>query len=187
MEALLTSFIAAALGELGDKTQLLVIALAAHYRRPGTILIALLAAALANSLIAALGGTLVHDMITLRAISLLLAVALLYAGIIGLMTPRHIDVPHWKAPVFLVAAISLFAAEFGDKTQFLTFALAAKFDSLSLAALGATGGVVAANIPAVILGERLGKMMPLKAIRITAAAIFILLGFILAMSSLRLT
>jgi putative Ca2+/H+ antiporter (TMEM165/GDT1 family) len=187
LDALLTCFVAAALGEWGDKTQLLVIALAVRYRRPLPILAGVFAAALANSLIAAFGGTLVHSMITLRAISLLVALALVFAGVAGLIRPKPYESAGTsRAGPFLVAAASFFVLEFGDKTQFLTFALAAQFNAFALAAAGATAGILAASVPAALLGDRLAKAAPLKAIRLGLGTFFLLVGLIVGVNALRL-
>jgi len=187
LDALLASFVAAALGEWGDKTQLLIIALAARYRRPLPILAGVLAAALANSLIAAFGGAIVHDMVPLRGLALLVALALVFAGVAGLIrsTPYKTDESSRAGP-FLVAAASFFVLEFGDKTQFLTFALAARFDSSALAAAGATAGIMAASVPAALLGETLAKSAPLKGIRIGLGALFLAIGAFVAVNALRL-
>lgn len=187
MDALLTSFVAAALGEWGDKTQLLVIALAIRYRRPLPILAGVLVAALANSLVAAFGGVLVHSMITLRAISLLVALALVFAGVAGLIRPKPYESAGTsRAGPFLVAAAAFFVLEFGDKTQFLTFALAAQFNALALAAAGATAGVMVSSLPAALLGEKLAKAAPLKGIRIGLGIFFLLIGLIVGVNALRL-
>lgn len=189
MDALLTTFIAAALAEFGDKTQLLVIAIAARYRKAGAVLLGVAVAALANNLIAAFGGTLVNGMITLRAISLLVAVALLFAGVAALIpqkSPAGMGA-NWKTGPFLTAAVCFFLLEFGDKTQFLTFAFAAQYNSLALAAAGATAGIVVANAPAAILAEGSRGLFRLKPLRLGIASIFLLIGFIVAVSALRLT
>jgi putative Ca2+/H+ antiporter (TMEM165/GDT1 family) len=187
LDALLTSFVAAALGEWGDKTQLLLIALAVRYRRPLPILAGIFVAALANSLIAAFGGVLVHSMITLRATSLLVALALVFAGVAGLIRPRPYESAGTsRAGPFLVAAASFFVLEFGDKTQFLTFALAAQFNAFALAAAGATAGVMASSLPAALLGDRLARAVPLKGLRIALGALFLAIGLFVGISALRL-
>jgi putative Ca2+/H+ antiporter (TMEM165/GDT1 family) len=187
LEPLLTTLIAAGLAEWGDKTQLLVIAFAARYRRPGPILLGVALAALANSLLAAFAGTLIHNMITLRAISLLLALALLSAGAAGLWRakPRAMG-ETWKTGPFLTTAACFFLLEFGDKTQLVTAALAAQYNAFALAACGATAGVVAANLPAALLGDALAKAVPLRTIRIVIGCLFLLTGFVVAISALRL-
>jgi putative Ca2+/H+ antiporter (TMEM165/GDT1 family) len=187
LEALLPAFIAAALAEWGDKTQLVVIALAVRYGRPGPLLIGVALGALAGSLLAGLGGTLVHGTVTLRALSLLLGVALIFAGASGFFARKT---PAFAAslagpPVF-AAALGIFLAEFGDRTQFITFAIAAQYDSMLLAACGATAGVVAASVPAVLLGPKLKAVVPLRALRIGAGALFLLVGLIVALNALRL-
>lgn len=187
MDALLTSFVAAALGEWGDKTQLLVIALAVRYRRPLPILAGILVAALANSLIAAFGGALVHAMITPRAASLLIALALVFAGVAGLIRPKAYESAGTsRAGPFLVAAASFFVLEFGDKTQFLTFAFAVQFNAFALAAAGATAGIMVSNLPAALLGDALAKTAPLKGIRIGLGALFLAIGLVVGVSALRL-
>lgn len=187
MEALLFSFVAAALGEWGDKTQLLVIALAVRYRRPLPILAGIFVAALANSLIAAFGGAIVNALITPRAASLLVALALVFAGVAGLIRPKAYESAGTsRAGPFLVAAASFFVLEFGDKTQFLTFAVAAQFNAFALAAAGATAGVLISSVPAVLLGDGLAKAAPLKGIRIGLGALFLAIGLIVGINALRL-
>jgi putative Ca2+/H+ antiporter (TMEM165/GDT1 family) len=187
MEALLTSFLAAALAEWGDKTQLFVVALAVRYRAPLPILAGVVLAASANALIAALGGVLVHDLILIRAISLLLAVALVFAGVSGLIVTRPPALgERWKSGPFLTAAGGFFLVEFGDKTQFLTGAIAAQYDSLLLAAAGAAAGVALSSAPAALLGDRMEKLLPVRALRIGIAALFLFVGFVVAVSALRL-
>jgi len=187
LDALLASFVVAALGEWGDKTQLLVIALAVRYRRPLPILAGIFVAALANSLIAAFGGLLVHDMITLRAISLLIALALVFAGVAGLIRPKpYQSAGTSSAGPFLVAAASFFVLEFGDKTQFLTFALAAQYNAFALAAAGATAGVMASSVPAALLGDGLAKAVPLKGVRIGLGLLFLAIGLLVGLNALRL-
>ncbi|MDP8994528.1 MAG: TMEM165/GDT1 family protein [Pseudomonadota bacterium] len=187
MDALLTTFVAAALAEWGDRTQLFVILLAGRFANPKAILAGLVVAALANSLIAAVGGGLVHDLVNLRALSLLVALALLMAGIGSLIRRRPPAMAaRWRTGAFVTAALALFLLEFGDKTQFLTFALAARFDSIALASAGATFGILVANAPAAVLGEALGKTLPVQPIRWGIAALFLIGGFWVAVSALEL-
>ena len=187
MEPLLTTFVATALAQFGDKTQLLVMALAAVYARPAAIIAGLAVASLASSLIAATAGILIHDAITLRAAALLVALALLYAGATGVMTPAPPQpLAQGRTPAFLAALLYLLASEMGHKSQFLTFALAARFDSLLLAGFGAAAGIVAANVPAALLGHVLAERMPLRALRTAAAVLFLIGGAIVALNALRL-
>ena len=166
---------------------MLLIAFAVRYRRPLPILLGAAVGALANSLIAATGGVLVHDLINLRAASLLVALALAFAGVaafIGAKKPEMAET--WKTGPFLTTAVCFFLLEFGDKTQFLTFALAAQFDAFALATAGATAGIVAAGAPAAILGDRLSALVPLKAIRLGLGILFLIIGFVIAINALRL-
>ncbi len=188
MDALLTTFLAALLAEVGDKTQLLVLALAVRYQRPVPVLLGVAAAAVANNLIAAIGGVVIHGLITLRAISLLVAIALVFAGVAGLIRQRDESEmgSTWKTGPFITTTSCFFLLEFGDKTQFLTVALSAQYNALMLAAAGATAGVLAANAPIVFLAGRATSVLPLKPLRIGIAVLFLLAGFIVAIGALRL-
>ena len=186
MDALLTAFVSAFLAEWGDKTQLVVAMLAATTRRPATILAALLLAALASNVVAAIAGVYIAESVNIRAMTLLTALALLFAGASGVIRRRQ---PRPQAPKRLLLAsafILLLAAELGDRTQFLTFALAGRFDSAPLAAAGATLGMIAACVPAALLGDQLTKAVPVRAIRYSVAALFLITGFITAVKALQL-
>ena len=185
MEALVTAFVAAFLAEWGDKTQLIVAMLAAGTRKPLQILAGLLLAALASNLVAALAGVFIAGTITIRAMTLMTALALLFAAG-SVLIPRRRQTPIPARIPILSALILCLAAEMGDRTQFLTFALAGRFDSAPLAAAGATAGILAACVPAAMLGERLQTVVPVRAIRWAVAALFLAVGFIVAMMALQL-
>jgi len=183
--ALLASFVAAFLCAWGDRTQLLAAMLAAGTRKPGQVLAGLILAALAGNVVAAFAGIWIAETITIRAMTLLTALALLFAGLFGLI-PRK-QKPE-AAPRFpLVATFILcLAAEMGDRTQFLTFAFAGRFDSAPLAAAGATAGMVVACAPAVMLGERLRATVPVRGIRWAVAGVMLVAGFIVGVQALQL-
>lgn len=187
MEALLPAFVAAGLAEIGDRTQLLAILLAAHFRRPGQVIAGIALAALANSVIAAIGGTLIHDMVNHRAIALMLAVGLVLAGAGALWPPRPATLAGY-GPIgaFGTAALGFFILEFGDKTQLLTLAIAARTDSIALAGIGAAAGITLANVPAVMLAGRWPHIVPLRAVRAGIGAIFLVVGAVVAVGALRI-
>ena len=187
MDALVSAFVAAGLAEWGDKTQLLVAALAARHGRPLPILAGVALAAAIHAAIAGFGGILVNDWVTIRALTLLTALALLFAGAAGLFPrkpPKILVSP--RAGAFAASFVCFFIAEFGDKTQFLTFALAAQFDAFALAAAGATAGILASSVPAALLGESLARSAPLNAIRIGLGALFLAIGLFVGISAMRL-
>lgn len=187
MDALLTAFLAAAIAEFGDKTQLLVIALAAHYARPVSILAGVFAAALLSASIAAVGGAFLHDLVTPRAISLLVALALVFVGVSGLFRfkpPR--TSARLRGGAFIAAASGAFLLEFGDRTQFVTGALAAQYGSFALTAVGAAAVVTAASIPAAFLGGRLPAAVPVRAIRIGLSILLLGVGLVVAILASRL-
>lgn len=187
MDALLASFVAVALAEWGDKTQLLVLALVMRDGRVGPTLAGVTVGALANALLAAGAGIVLGDFITPRAIALLLVVALLFVGVGALIRPDEPELePSRSASPFLIAAAGVFLAELGDKSQFLTAALAAQFNSFPMIAVGAAAGAVAVAIPAALLGDRFVTLVPVKAIRAVTACVFLLAGAVVAVRSLGL-
>jgi putative Ca2+/H+ antiporter (TMEM165/GDT1 family) len=185
VDALLASFVAAFLSAWGDKTQLIVAMLAAVSRKPGQVFAGLLLAAAASSAVAAFAGMWIAAQVTIRATTLLTALALLFAAASAMLRSRPRPQEAGRFPL-LTAFILCLAAEFGDRTQFLTFAVAARFGSAPLAAAGATAGILAACLPALVLGERLGTVVPLRALRWGAASLFLATGFIVAVTALQL-
>ncbi len=187
MDALLPAFIAAGLAEIGDRTQLLALVLAVHFRRPALVLGGIALAALANALLAAFGGTLVHDLINHRAITLMLAVGLVLAGTGAFWRVKPAVLANY-GPIgaFATVVLGFFILEFGDKTQLLTLTIAARADSLYMAALGATAGVVLANAPVVLLAEKWPGRVPIQRIRVGIGLLFLLVGAIAAVTALRI-
>lgn len=185
MDALLSAFLAAALGEWGDKSQLVAAALAARHGRPGAVLLGVAAAALVNALLAAYGGAVIHGEIVPRAASLLLAVALLYGGIAGLIGPEG-KAPRDRFGAFAGSATAFFLAQWGGRTQYLTAGVAAQFGSFPLVAAGAAAGVLLSAAPAVALGRRFEAAVPLKPIRIGLSVLLVLAGLWVGVSALRL-
>lgn len=191
MESLFPAFIAALLAEWGDKSQLLAAGLAARYGRPGPVLAGLAVAALANAGIAAAGGAAIGGMLTGRAGLLLVALALLFAGAGNLIGRAAPDTARdwgagWRIGPFFASAVCLFLIGFGDKSQFLAFALAARAESPALVAIGAAAGILVAGLPAVLLGGALARTLPLKLIRLALAPLFLLAGCIAAVQGLGL-
>jgi putative Ca2+/H+ antiporter (TMEM165/GDT1 family) len=185
MAALLASFVAAFLCAWGDRTQFLAATLAAGTKKPGPVLAGLILAALASNIVAAFAGVWIAGTINLRAMTLLTALALLFGGLFGLI-PRK-QKPESAARFPLIATFILcLAAETGDRVQFLTFALAGRFDSAPLAAAGASAGMIAACVPAVMLGDRLQSTVPVRGIRWAVAGLLLVVGFIIAMKALQL-
>ncbi len=187
MEALVTAFVAAGIGEWGDKTQLLVALLVARSGRPVTVLLALFLAAAISSGAAAFAGALIAPSITIRAMTLMVALALLSAGLTGLIRRKAPSTGSGRAPLFIAALLLCLAAEMGDRTQFLTFALSGRFGTPSLAAAGATAGIVTAALPAALLASRFETTLPVRGLRLAGAILFLIIGFVTAVSALRLT
>lgn len=170
-----------ALAEMGDKTQLLALLLAARYRKPVPILIAILLATLLNHAIAAAFGQWLAEFFNAGWMRWLLAASFIGMAI-WMLIPDKLDddensLSRWqKYGVFGATFILFFLAEIGDKTQIATVALAARFDALIPVLMGTTLGMMIANAPAVFIGDKLANKLPITLIHRIAAAIFLLVG-----------
>jgi putative Ca2+/H+ antiporter (TMEM165/GDT1 family) len=179
MEAFLISVGLVALAEIGDKTQLLAIVLAARYGRPWPILAGILVATLANHGLASAIGVYAGGVLDGPWMRWVLGIAFLGFAAWTLIPDRldDKDSAHGSsAGVFLATLIAFFLVEMGDKTQVATVALAARFQSLLLVTAGTTLGMMLANAPAVFIGEAMAEKLPMKWIRIVAAGAFAAIG-----------
>jgi putative Ca2+/H+ antiporter (TMEM165/GDT1 family) len=165
---------------------LLLALLLARTGRSGAAFAGIALAVLAANVGAGFAGGAITGMIPIRATGLLVAVALLIAGLAGLLQRRAPDPGSLRLPLIFAAFIIALAAQIGDRTPFITFALAARFDAPLLAAAGATAGALVACMPAALLGDALGKTLPLRAIRLVGAALLILAGLGTGLNALRL-
>jgi putative Ca2+/H+ antiporter (TMEM165/GDT1 family) len=182
MEALLVSAGVVALAEIGDKTQLLAILLAVRFRAPIPIILGILGATIVNHTLAAILGTYIGAWLG-ENLSAILAVSFLAMGIWTLLPDKLDKEPKLfeKFGAFGATLISFFLIEMGDKTQLATMALAARFNDVVLVAMGTTLGMMAADVPAVYLGDIVANKIPLKLVRTIAAGIFIVLGVLAAL------
>ena len=182
MEALLTSLGMVAIAEMGDKTQLLSFVLAARFRGQQWIIVAgIFAATLFNHLLAALLGDWVATKVDPKIMGWVLSLSFL-AFAVWAIIPDKLDgdgqTKH-KHGAFVTTLILFFLAEMGDKTQLATVALGAKFGDLGMVTMGTTLGMMVANVPAVLLGEKLCERIPLSKIRFVAAALFAIFGVLI--------
>lgn len=178
MEALFASFSMVALAEMGDKTQLLSFLLASRF--PGKhwpIIAGIFCATIANHFLAAGLGDWVAANVSGSVMRWVLGLAFLGFAAWALIpdTLDEEEKPNRYGP-FLTTLVAFFIAEIGDKTQFATVALGAQYASLSHVVVGTTLGMMAANVPAVLLGERLARYIPLSKMRFVAAALFAAFG-----------
>ena len=177
LEALFVSTGVVAFAELGDKTQLLAIILAARFRSPLAVILGILAATAVNHTLAAWIGTYIGEWLG-QNLSWILAISFLAMGIWTLLPDKLEGQPELreKLGAFGATAVSFFVVEMGDKTQLATMALAARFDAVFTVAIGTTLGMMIADIPAVYLGDIAANRLPLKLMRTIAAIIFLVLG-----------
>jgi len=178
MEAFLISTGIVGLAEIGDKTQLLAFLLAAKFRKPLPIVLAIFVATVANHAFAAAVGAWITSMLGPDVLRWVLGVSFL-AMAAWTLIPDKLDEDETKLArygVFLTTLIAFFMAEMGDKTQVATVALAARYHDIVSVVLGTTFGMMLANVPAVYLGDRIANRVPLRLVHSIAALIFAVLG-----------
>jgi Ca2+/H+ antiporter, TMEM165/GDT1 family len=179
LETLLVSTTVVALGEIGDKTQLLALMLAARFRKPWPILAGILVATLVNHTIAGAIGNWVRTVVPPGVLQWLLALSFFAVAAWALKPDRLEEENVGRASrlgVFAVTTIAFFLAEMGDKTQIATAVLAARFESLPAVVVGTTLGMLIADVPVVFAGQLAADRIPFKAVRIATAALFAALG-----------
>jgi putative Ca2+/H+ antiporter (TMEM165/GDT1 family) len=178
MEAFLISVASVAVGELGDKTQLLSLILATRLRKPMPIIAGIFVATLLNHLGACWVGEWAGKLINAQVLRWVLGISFLAVAAWALI-PDKMDEDvkeRGNYGVFALTAVTFFLAEMGDKTQIVALALAAEYNDLIAVVAGTTLGMMIVNIPTVLFAERATKWIPLKAIRVVAAGIYAMLG-----------
>ena len=180
MEAFLISTGIVALAEIGDKTQLLAFILAAKFRKPLPIVVGILVATIANHSFAGALGSWITSLMGPETLRWVLGVSFI-AMAIWTLIPDKFDEGDAKLArfgVFGTTLVAFFLAEMGDKTQIATVALAAQYHALYSVVAGTTLGMMIANVPAVILGDRIANRVPVRVVHSIAAAIFAILGML---------
>jgi Ca2+/H+ antiporter, TMEM165/GDT1 family len=187
VESFLISLSTVALAEMGDRTQLLSLMLAARYRRPWPILAGVLCATLANHAVAGLVGVRLGRFLTPARLDLIVGVSMVGMAL-WTLKPDKLDensVHVRPTGAFFATLVAFFIAEIGDKTQIATVALAAAYSNLVAVIAGTTAGMMLANAPAVFLGKAFSDRLPLKAIHYVASALFLVLGALFIVRALR--
>jgi putative Ca2+/H+ antiporter (TMEM165/GDT1 family) len=180
MEPFFISTAIVALAEMGDKTQLLALVLAARFRKPWPIVLGILAATLVNHGLAGAVGSWVTTFIGPQVLRWILGASFI-AMAVWMLIPDKLDEgeadgsPRWG--VFGTTLVAFFLAEMGDKTQIATVMLAAQYNAyLWVVVAGTTLGMMIANAPVVWLGERITRRVPIRAVHVVSAVIFLVLG-----------
>jgi putative Ca2+/H+ antiporter (TMEM165/GDT1 family) len=178
MEAFLISLSTVAIAEMGDRTQLLALVLAAHYRKPWPILAGILCATLANHAVAGFIGARLGNTLTPSRLDLIVGISMIAMALWTLKPDKldDADAKPQRTSAFVATLIAFFVAEIGDKTQIATMALAAAYANLAAVVAGTTIGMMLANGPVVFLGHAFSQRLPLKAIHIGASLLFFALG-----------
>lgn len=178
LEAFAVSTGIVALAEIGDKTQLLAFILAAKFRKPWPICLGILVATLFNHALAGAIGAWITTVLGHETLRWILGLSFI-AMAAWMLIPDKLDEQdaHFsKAGVFVATLIAFFLAEMGDKTQIATVALAAQYQAFAPVVLGTTLGMMIANVPVVILGDRITGKMPVAMVHRVVAVIFLILG-----------
>ena len=181
MNAFLVSTGVVALAEVGDKTQLLALVLAATFRRPLPIIVGILLATLANHALAGAAGQWLTHLVSPEALRWIVGLSFLVMAAWTLIPDKLDDDDARSARrfgAFGTTLIAFFLVEIGDKTQVATVVRAARYDSLVQVVLGTTLGMMIANVPAVLLGNFTAEKLPVRAIHIAAALLFALFGIV---------
>ena len=179
MEALLVSIGIVALAEIGDKTQLLTLVLAARYKKPWPIVAGIFLATLVNHAIAGAVGAWLTRVIGPDAMRWILGISFI-AMAAWMLIPDKLDddagASRKVGGVFVTTTVLFFLVEIGDKTQIATVALAARFESLVAVVMGTTIGMLLANAPVAFFGDALARRLPVRAVHVVAALVFAALG-----------
>jgi putative Ca2+/H+ antiporter (TMEM165/GDT1 family) len=179
MESFLVSAGVVALGEMGDKTQLLAFLLAARFKRPTPIVLGILVATLLNHTAAGALGAWLASLMGPHILRLVIGWGFIAMAVWVLVPDKVEEDAAESRPrfgVFGTTLLTFFLAEMGDKTQIATVALAARYDALVSVVAGTTLGMMLADVPAVFLGGRVAKKIPMHLVHGIAAAIFAALG-----------
>ena len=178
MDAFISSTALVALAEIGDKTQLLALVLAARFRRPVPIVLGILFATLANHAFAAWLGASAAAWLEGPWFGAAVAVGFIAMGLWTLVPDKLDDdeAPKSRRGAFLTTLVAFFVVEIGDKTQLATIALGARYGDVVAVTAGTTLGMLLANTPVVLAGEALIRRVPMQAVRIAAAALFVAMG-----------
>jgi putative Ca2+/H+ antiporter (TMEM165/GDT1 family) len=180
MEAFLVSLSSVAIAEMGDRTQLLALVLAARYRKPWPIVAGVLCATLANHGVAGLIGSWFGRQLSASLLDAAVGVSMIAMALWSLK-PDTLDQQATtvsNAGAFMATLVAFFITEIGDKTQIATVALAAAYPNLIAVIGGTTCGMLVANTPVIFLGNAFAHRLPLRAIHYAACALFAVLGVI---------
>jgi putative Ca2+/H+ antiporter (TMEM165/GDT1 family) len=178
LDAFLISTGVVALAEIGDKTQLLAFILAAKFRKPVPIILGVLVSTIANHAFAGALGAWITSLVSPETMRWVLGISFIGMAIWTLI-PDKFDESEAKFArfgVFGTTVIAFFLAEMGDKTQVATVALAAQYHAFIPVVAGTTLGMMIANVPAVLLGDRIAGKIPVRIVHAIAALIFAIIG-----------
>lgn len=183
MEAFISSTVGVAIAEMGDKTQLLALFLAARFAQKNAIVLGIFIATLLNHAVSAVIGIWLATYVSPEWMKWIVGLSFIMVGL-WLLLPDNDDRPNnrWlKYGAFGATVWLFFLAEIGDKTQIATVLLAAKYQEMFWVLCGSVFGLMLANVPVVYVGDLLMKKIPANRVRMAACALFCILGIITLM------
>ena len=185
MEAFLSSTLAVAIAEIGDKTQLLALFLAARFAQKNAIIAGIFVATLLNHFVSAVFGVWVAQWVSPEMMKWIVGISFIAVGLWLLLPDKDDDEDSkWlRYGAFGATLVLFFLAEIGDKTQIATILLAAKYQEMFWVLAGSTLGLMLANVPVVYLGEKLMRRIPARAVRIAACVLFCIMGALTLMGA----
>jgi putative Ca2+/H+ antiporter (TMEM165/GDT1 family) len=180
VEAFLVSLSTVALAEMGDRTQLLSLLLAARFRKPWPILAGVFVATLANHALAGVAGVWIGHKLSPAILDAAVGISMIGMSL-WMLKPDKLDLSadnQSRGGVFLTTMVAFFIAEIGDKTQIATVALAAGYSNLFAVVAGTTCGMLAANAPVIFLGNAFAGRLPMRAIHYTTTILLLGVGVV---------
>lgn len=180
METFFVSLCAVSVAEMGDRTQVLSLLLAARYRKPWTVLAGVLCATVSNHALAGVIGMRLGSFLKPALLDAAVGLSLIAMGVWGLAAEsegaQESAAGARHASCFLTTLVAFFLAEMGDRTQLVTLSLAAAYAQVVAVVAGTTTGMMLANAPVVFLGQRFAQALPMSRIKPLAAGLYLLLG-----------
>jgi putative Ca2+/H+ antiporter (TMEM165/GDT1 family) len=177
VEAIINSTILVFISEMGDKTQLLALVLAARFKKPWPILFGIFVATILNHYLASYLGSFATQYFSEKTLRITLALTFIGFGMWVLIPDKDEGLnENYKWGAFVTTLVAFFFAEMGDKTQLATIALGARYNAAVAVTVGSTLGMMLANAPAVFFGHWFTDRIPLKWVRRVASVLFVGFG-----------
>lgn len=182
----MAALVAALLTQASDRTPWMAALLGDRYAGKGAVITGTALALAIGNVMGVVGGIIVAPLLSPNARDLLLALALVSGGVTAFWPIKRAKARDWRVGAFGSSLLAIGMLCFGDRMQFITATLAARSTTPALAAVGATIGALAVNVPVILLGERGLRRVPTQALRIAAALVLTVGGLVQGLAAMRL-